>query len=338
MALTAGMPMLRPSLCIDKSNCPRPQSWQPAILPGGLALVAIGSGGVWPCNIAFGADQFDTRTEEGKAQLESFCNWWYFLFTVALLVALIGVVYVQTSISWLLGFVIPTCCLALSFTIFLLGRNTYICVKPNGSIFAEMAKVIIAAYRKNHSTKGQPSPQSFYDPLIIESEDSETHRTMLGYPDRFKFLDKAAATTDPSELDNQGKPKNGWTLCSLQQVEELKFCFLAMTQMSSFGILQAIQMKRLVGPHFQIPPAWMGLIPLIALSTWTCIYEGVYVPLMQKRAKKNKRLTIEQRIMIGIVMAILCMMVAGFIEMKRRDSTLNHGSFGCLVGLKLLQQ
>lgn len=254
------------------------------------------------------------------------------------MVPLIGVVYVQTSISWLLGFVIPTCCLALSFTIFVLGRNTYICVKPNGSIFAEMAKVIIAAYRKNRSTKGQPSPQSFYDPLIIESEDSETHRTMLGYPDRFKFLDKAAATTDPSELDNQGKPKNGWTLCSLQQVEELKFCFLAMTQMSSFGILQAIQMKRLVGPHFQIPPAWMGLIPLIAVSTWTCIYEGVYVPLTQKRAKKNKRLTIEQRIMIGIVMAILCMMVAGFIEMKRRDSTLNHGSFGCLVGLKLLQQ
>ncbi|KAL4606624.1 hypothetical protein ACB092_09G116700 [Castanea dentata] len=280
MALTAGMPRLRPSSCIDKSNCPRPQSWQLAILPG-----------------------LDTRTEEGRAQLESFCNWWYFLF------------------SWLLGFVIPTCCLALSFTIFLLGRNTYICVKPNGSIFAEMAKVIIAAYRKNHSTKGQPSPQSFYDPLIIESEDSETHRTMLGYTDTFKFLDKAAAITDPSELDNQGKPKNGWILCSLQQVEELKCmigvlpvwlsgirCFLAMTQMSSFGILQAIQMKRLVGPHFQIPPAWMGLKPMIALSTWTCIYEGVYVPLMQKRAKKNKRLTMEQRIMIGIVMAILCMM------------------------------
>ena len=213
MALPAGMPMLRPSLCIGKSNCPQPESWQLAILSRGLALVAIGSGGVQPCNIAFGADQLDTRTEEGRAQLESFCNWWYFLFTVALSVALNGVVYVQTSISWLLGFVIPTCCLALSLTIFVLGRNTYIHVKPNGSIFAEMAKVIIAAYRKNHSTNGQPSPQSFYDPLIIESEDSETHRTKLRHTDRFKFLDKAAAITDPSELDNQGKPKNGWILC-----------------------------------------------------------------------------------------------------------------------------
>ncbi|KAK7829360.1 protein nrt1/ ptr family 2.8 [Quercus suber] len=101
MALIVGMTMLKPSLCIDKSNCPQPQSWQLAILSGDLALVAIGFGGVQPCNIAFGADQLDTRTEEGRAQLESFCNCWYFLFTVAVLVALTGVVYVQTSISWL---------------------------------------------------------------------------------------------------------------------------------------------------------------------------------------------------------------------------------------------
>nr|POE83805.1 protein nrt1/ ptr family 2.8 [Quercus suber] len=303
MALIVGMTMLKPSLCIDKSNCPQPQSWQLAILSGDLALVAIGFGGVQPCNIAFGADQLDTRTEEGRAQLESFCNCWYFLFTVAVLVALTGVVYVQTSISWLPGFVIPTCYLALPLTIFLLGRNTYM---------------------KNHSTKGQPSPQSFHDPLIIESEDSETHRKKLGHTDRFKFLDKAAAITDPSELDNQGKPKNGWTLRSLQQVEELK---------CTIGVLP---MKRSVGPHFQIPPAWMGLIHMIDLSTWIRIYERVYVPLTQKRAKKDKRMTMEQRIMIGIVMAILCMLVAGFIEMKRRDSALKHGSFESPITVALL--
>ncbi|XP_059428387.1 protein NRT1/ PTR FAMILY 2.8-like [Corylus avellana] len=62
---------------------------------------------------------FNTSTEKGRAQLESFCNWWYFLFMIALVVALI--------------------------------------------------------------------------------------------------------ITDPSdELDNLGNPKNGWRLCSLQQVEQLK--------------------------------------------------------------------------------------------------------------------
>ncbi|XVE96944.1 hypothetical protein REPUB_Repub02eG0267800 [Reevesia pubescens] len=42
----------------------------------GLALMAIGARGIRPCNIAFGADQFDTTTKKGRAQLESFFNWW----------------------------------------------------------------------------------------------------------------------------------------------------------------------------------------------------------------------------------------------------------------------
>lgn len=117
MALGAGIPSLRPPSCPTQSNCIEPTGSQLAILYSGLALFAIGSGGLRPCNIAFGADQFDTKTEKGRAQLESFCNWWYFLFTVALLVALTVVVYIQTNISWFLGFVIPTVCFAFSLTI-----------------------------------------------------------------------------------------------------------------------------------------------------------------------------------------------------------------------------
>jgi peptide/histidine transporter 3/4 len=259
------------------------------------------------------------------------------------LVALTGVVYIQT-ISWVPGYAIPTCCLALSITIILLGRCTYIRVDPQGSIFPDIAKVITAACRKKHgSAVGQP----FYDPPMIGSE---PHRTKLAHTDRFGFFDKAAIITDPStELDNQGKPKNGWRLCSLEQVEQLKCiigvlpvwltgigCFLAMTQMSSFGVLQAIQMNRKVGPVFKIPPAWMGLTPMITLSIWVFMYERVYVSVMRKRTKKDKRLTLEQRIMIGVVLSILCMSVAGFTEMKRRDSALKQGSFESPTSVALL--
>lgn len=73
MFLGAGMSSLRPPNCPNRSDCIQPTSTHLAIL--GLRLFAVGSGGPRPCNIAFGADQFHTKTEEGKAQLESFCNW-----------------------------------------------------------------------------------------------------------------------------------------------------------------------------------------------------------------------------------------------------------------------
>lgn len=156
IALTAALPRLRPEACNDPSNCSnQPAKWQLGVLFSGLGLLAIGAGGIRPCNIAFGADQFDTSTKKGKAQLETFFNWWYFSFTVALVIALTGVVYIQTNISWVIGFAIPTACLALSITTFLIGQHTYICAKPEGSVFADMVKVVVAACKKRKVKSGE---------------------------------------------------------------------------------------------------------------------------------------------------------------------------------------
>lgn len=290
LTLTAILPELTPPACNGQAQCEQPNAWQKLVLFSGLGLLVIGSGGLRPCNIAFGADQFDTTTEKGRAQLDSFCNWWYFLFTIALIVALTGVVYIQTNISWVVGFAIPAGCFAISIVIFLLGQKLYIRVKPQGSTFGDLLKVIVAAFRKC-STK--TSGQSLYDAPSIGPE---SEQTTLAHRERFQFLDKAAVIVDLNELDNNGKPKNGWRLCSVQQVEQLKSviallpvwlsgigCFIGMQQMSSFGIFQAIQMNKKIGNKFEIPPAWMGLTPMIALSIWIIIYESIYIPRMQKR-------------------------------------------------------
>ncbi|KAJ1378439.1 Proton-dependent oligopeptide transporter family [Sesbania bispinosa] len=310
-------------------------------LTAGLGLLSIGAGGIRPCNIAFGADQFDTNTEKGRGQLESFFNWWYFTFTIALVVALTGVVYIQTNVSWTLGFAIPTLCLAFSTIIFLLGRHTYICKKPQGSVFSDMAKVIAAACRK-HNIKA--SGKAFYDPAPTELENIR-----LVHTDRFKFLDKAAVIDDLSELNDQGMPRNGWRLCSLQQVERLKcllgilpvwvtgICiFIVMDQQNTFGVLQVIQTNRSIGHHFKVPPGWMNLISMIALSIWIYIYECIYIPLTRKITKRTTRLSMRQRIKIGILLSILCMLVAGVVEKKRRDSALRLGSFSSPMSFGLL--
>ncbi|CAN1262580.1 Protein NRT1/ PTR FAMILY 2.8, partial [Linum perenne] len=53
-----------------------------AFLFGALGLLSIGTGRIRPCNIAFGADQFNTSTPKGLSQLECFFSWWYFRFSI----------------------------------------------------------------------------------------------------------------------------------------------------------------------------------------------------------------------------------------------------------------
>ncbi|XP_076927185.1 protein NRT1/ PTR FAMILY 2.8 [Bidens hawaiensis] len=331
MTLTAGVPSFRPPKCTHFPNCIMPENWQLGLLFTGLGLLAFGAGGLRPCGIAFGADQFNTTTAKGRKQLTSFFNLWYLSFTLALIIALTGVVYIQTNISWVIGFAIPTACLLFSLIVFLIGRDTYIMKKPEGSVFSDIVKVIFASFKKRDITYDHVSKHSFYHP----QQESNIVRTQ-----RFKCLDKAAMIIDPNELNTKGVPENKWRLCSVQQVENFKCvvgilpiwvsgvgCMLVIDQQSTFGVLQAIQMTRTIGSKFEIPPGWMIETAMVTLSVWIFIYEGIYVPKLMKLLKRDTRLTMVMRVRIGIIMSILCMVTAGIIERKRRESALNSHAY-----------
>ncbi|XAR50097.1 hypothetical protein NMG60_11004331 [Bertholletia excelsa] len=336
MTLSAGITNLRPPACETDSNCVQPRSWQLGFLFAALSLLAIGSGGIRPCNIAFGADQFDTRTEKGRSQLKSFFDWWYFSFTVALIFALTIVVYIQTSVSWVLGFAIPTGCFIISIIIFLHGRHLYVYVTPRGSVFVDIFKVINASWRKRKLPITLDS--KFYDPPTLKSDQQSG---IFARTNRLKCIDKAALILDPSELNSEGLASNEWRLCTIQQVEVLKClvgiipvwftaiaCFVVMDQMNTFGILQVIQSNTIVR-NFKVPPGWIGLTSMLTLAFWIFVFECVYIPCAKKinPGKDYARLSTKQRIRIGIIMSIVCMVVAGFVERRRRELALQHHSF-----------
>ncbi|EPS58838.1 hypothetical protein M569_15975, partial [Genlisea aurea] len=333
MTVTAGVPALRPPACSENLICSEPHKWQLAFLLTSLGLISIGAGGIRPCNIAFGADQFDTSTKKGRIQLETFFNWWYLSFTIALIVALSVVIYIQTNVSWFIGFLIPAACLSASIITFLVGRHTYIYKDPHGSVFVDMAKVLVAAYRKRNLDMNSVS--CYYDPWEEEEKLEKT--------ERFKWLDRASAVQNPAaEIDDRRPPVNTWRLCKVHQVEVVKCllgifpvwvsgvgCFVVMDQQNSFGVLQAIQMDRSIGKSFTIPPAWMGISSMVALSIWILVYEKLYIPVTQTAMKKKKdtRLTMYQRILIGITMSVLCMVSAGAVERRRRTLAISRGSY-----------
>lgn len=155
---------------------------QLGVLVMGLGLLSIGTGGIRPCSIPFGVDQFDATTDEGVKGINSFFNWYYTTFTVVILITQTVLVYIQDSVSWVIGFGIPTVLMIGAIILFLVGKKLYVLVEPEGSIFSGIGQVLVAAYKKRRLTlpQGQMDHHGiFYDPppkLFVLSKLPLTHQ------------------------------------------------------------------------------------------------------------------------------------------------------------------
>lgn len=152
VTLTAWVPELHPPKCdVTKppfGQCKGPNKSQLAVLLTGLGLLSVGTGGVRPCGIPFGVDQFDATTEKGIKGINSFFNWYYTSFTVVIMITQTLVVYIQDSVSWVIGFGIPTILMVCSIILFFVGKRLYVIVEPEGSVLSGIVQVLVAAYKK----------------------------------------------------------------------------------------------------------------------------------------------------------------------------------------------
>ncbi|CAF2161394.1 BnaA07g09200D [Brassica napus] len=331
VTLTAWLHQLHPPECnIHRpDSCDRPNKLQLGVLFLGLGFLSIGSGGIRPCSIPFGVDQFDQRTEKGLKGMASYFNWYYLTFSIVLIVSHTVIVYIQDNISWTIGFSIPTGLMACSIVLFFVGTRFYVYVKSEGSAFSSIARVILAA-RKKRNLKlpvEDDGTVEYYDPPLKPGVLSK-----LPLTNQYKFLDKAAVITE-DDLTSAGVPVNKWRLCSVQEVEEVK-CLIRIIPVWSAGIIsvvtmstqvtfivpQAMKMDRHMGPHFEIPAGSVSVISFITIGIWLPIYDRVIVPSLWRIRKF--RVTLLQRMGIGIVFGIVSMFTAAIVERVRRTQAL----------------
>jgi peptide/histidine transporter 3/4 len=310
-----------------------PSATHMAVLLVSFALLAVGAGGIRPCNLAFGADQFDPRTPAGRKGINSFFNWYYFTFTIAMMISATVIIYLQSNVNWALGLAVPATLMGLSCALFFMGTRLYVRVRPEGSPFTSFAKVVVAAYRKRR-LPAPASPAELFDPPHKSSLVSK-----IAYTDQFLRLDKAAVVTPEDELTAGGtSPANPWRLCTLQQVEEVKCLtrllpvwsagivyYIVLTNLGNYNVLQAMQTDRHIGRSgFEIPAGSFVVFNMLALTVWLPIYDAVVVPALQRVTKREGGITQLQRIGIGIAMSIATMVLAAAVERHRRrvgDST-----------------
>lgn len=333
LTLTAAIRQLHPEHCVreDNGGCniDGPTRWQMAFLLSSFGFLVIGASGIRPCNLAFGADQFDPNTASGRRGTNSFFNWYYFTYTFAAMVSFTVIVYVQSSISWALGLAIPAILMFFSCVMFFAGTKIYVKVLPKGSPLTSIAQVIVAAIKKRHLELPQ-QPRIF---LFDHAPTSSTSiNTKISYTDQFRFLSKAAIITPEDQIKADESATDPWQLCSIQQIEEVKcvlrvipiwvagvIYYVTVVQEQNYAVFQALQSNRRLGnTNFHIPAASYNLFAMIIITIWLPIYDRLIVPCLRRLTGKEDGLTLLQKMGIGLVLSIAAMLVSGLVEGRRK--------------------
>ncbi|XVF24951.1 hypothetical protein REPUB_Repub13aG0172000 [Reevesia pubescens] len=331
--LTAMIPQSKPPACdLMTQSCRSPTAAQMTLLISSLVLISIGAGGVRPCSLAFGADQLDRRDNPKRSYrvLESFFGWYYASAAISVLIALTGIVYIQVHLGYRVGFGVPAILMLLSALVFFLASPLYLKQKASKSLLTGFLQVIVVAYKNRNLTFPLPNSSGSYH----HKRDSK----IVAPTDKLRFLNKACIIKNPDQdIATDGSASNPWSLCTVEQVEELKALVKVLPLWStgiimsinlsqtSFPVLQANSMDRHLTKKFQIPAGSYAMFNIISLALWVIFYDRLILPMASKIKGKPVRIGVKLRMGIGLFLTCMAMVVSAIVENARRRKAIRDG-------------
>ncbi|XP_052154395.1 protein NRT1/ PTR FAMILY 3.1-like [Oryza glaberrima] len=337
LVVSALVPALRPAPCGGggaAAPCQRADGGQLAMLYLSLLCTALGSGGIRPCVVAFGADQFGLGGRRpGGEQKWSYFNLYFFSMGLAVLLAVTVVVYIQETVGWGWGFGIPAIAMFVSVLSFVVGYPLYVKVKPEGSPFKRLVQVVVAAFKKIKVPVPDDSGELYHNKELDAAIAADGR---LLHSDQLRFLDRAAIVT-AGDIAGSGEP-NLWRVSTVHRVEELKSivrmlplwaasitAIAAGSHNFTFAIQQARTMDRHLTPRFQIPPATMIIFTTLTMLVSLALYDRVFVPVARRYTGRRSGITYFQRMGAGFAVAALGVLAGALVEAKRRAAAAEHG-------------
>ncbi|XP_027082108.1 protein NRT1/ PTR FAMILY 1.2-like isoform X1 [Coffea eugenioides] len=330
--LTAMIPQVKPPPCHESNkSCSSATSFQLFLLCSCFGLTSIGLGGIRSSSLAFGADQLQKAGGHNNGRvLESYFSWYYALSTISLLIAYTCIVYAQESLGWQVGFGIPVMLMLLSTLSFSLASHLYVKLKAKSSLIVEMLQVAVASYRKRH--------------IELSTESSKLlchhHRgpSICLPSEKLRFLNKACIILDPEkDLTTDGTAADPWSLCTVNQVEDLKSILRVIPLWSagmimsvnnsqlSFSVLQAKSMNRKFGPNFEMPAGSCSMFAVVGAVLWIPFYLQIILPVASRILGRPVHLSTRERMGIGMALSFVGMIVAATVELKRRSLAIREG-------------
>ncbi|KAG5016253.1 hypothetical protein AAZX31_08G201200 [Glycine max] len=328
--LTAMIPQARPPACNSQSErCESATPGQMAMLISSLALMSIGNGGL-SCSLAFGADQVNRKgNPNNQRALEMFFSWYYASSAISVIIAFTGIVYIQDHLGWKLGFGVPAALMFLSTFFFFLASPLYVKNKTHSNLLTGFARVIVVAY-KNRKLR---LPHKISDGMYHRNKDSD----LVVPSDKLRFLNKACFIKDSEkDITSDGSASNPWSLCTVDQVEELKAIIKVIPMWStgilmylniggSFGLLQAKSLNRHITPNFEVPAGSMSVIMIFTIFIWIALYDRLIIPLASKIRGKPVRISAKRRMGLGLLFSFLHLVTAAMVETIRRRRAISEG-------------
>ncbi|OEL26335.1 Protein NRT1/ PTR FAMILY 3.1 [Dichanthelium oligosanthes] len=224
LVFSAVVPPPRPLPCPPSSSpgtstCRRASGGQLAVLYLSMLCTCLGTGGIRPSVVAFGADQFDDQqgAEAWVNRNRRYFNVYFFTMGSAALLALTLVVYIQDNVGWGWGFGILAISMFVSIVVFVAAYPLYVRAKPGGSPFTRLVQVLVAAFKKRNAAVQEDTGMLYQDK---ELDALISTKGRLLHTNKLRFLDRAAIVT-PGDVSDSGQPKP-CRLSTVHRVEELK--------------------------------------------------------------------------------------------------------------------
>ncbi|PRQ58896.1 putative nitrate-transporting ATPase [Rosa chinensis] len=313
LTLIATIPSLRPSSCSISTliACEAPSKFHYLVLYAALSLASLGLGGTRFTIATMGADQFNNPNDQGV-----FFNWYFLALYMSSVFSGTAIIYIQDNVGWGLGFGI--CCIANGVGP-PLGKRFYKQVKPKGSPFLSIARVLVAAIRKRKMSSETSTEPDYYYGAGAKTDNPPTKS--------FRFLNCEALKIE-EDKQFEGSYRNPWRLCTVKEVEDLKTLIKIMPLWStgiflstpigisrSLTILQALTMDRHLGLHFKIPAASFLVLNLLATAISIFIIDRFI--LLKYKNITGRTLTPIQRIGMGHIINIISVIGSALIERRR---------------------
>ncbi|XP_042475754.1 protein NRT1/ PTR FAMILY 2.7-like [Macadamia integrifolia] len=324
LTLTAMLHSLRPS------QGETPSTLQLGALYSALTLGSIGIGGTRFTLATMGADQLTKSKDQGV-----FFNWFFFTLYVASIISSTAIVYVEDNVGWDWGFGLSAATNAVGLAVFWVGKRYYRSMKPKGSPFVSLARVVVATIRKwklvvlVSSQSQQSKDDSYYYGKAEVAELPSSAPTPS-----FRFLNRAALKTE-GDTGPDGSIAKPWRLCTVEQVEDLKtllrifplwsssiFLSTPIAIQLSLTVLQALTMDRHLGPHFQIPAGTFPVFSLISTCVSISIIDRFLPPTWYTLTGRS--LTPLKRIGLGHVLNFIAMAGSALVESRRLHVVWSH--------------
>ncbi|CAO2182820.1 unnamed protein product [Urochloa humidicola] len=337
LCLTAILPVYKktPACLARVADC-EVLPWQLPLLFTSFALMSVGSGGIRPCTLAFGADQLDKRDNSARnvRTLQTFFNWYYTVLGLSIVFAATVIVYIQQARGWVVGFTVPVVLMVTALTLFLLGSPFYLRAAADRSAILGLVQVLVASYKNRH----EPLPpdtadaSAFYNKPGSNSNSKQPPQQQQprAPTSKLSYLNRACVLRNPGkELGPDGSACDPWRLCTVQQVEDTKAVIRVLPIWSTgilpgvivgqqmFPTLQAKAMERRVG-GLEIPAATFGVFSILTLTVWVAVYDRALVRPLSRLTGHARGLSLRQRMGAGLALFAAAMAVAARVEGARR--------------------